>query len=173
MDLQDMYVGMKLRSNSNPRYRTDYATVVGRTVSAFAIAYDDMPAAVYPYEASIAAQFAPRDPEPEPLAQWEKDLLDQRSFRDLKDHPAVTKHGEGVTSDELASYVECFSSFGQSRIRGVGAEQYTEGLKQKFEGMSVRELAQGLLEELSDGQNYLAMISIKVLAALDALESAE
>lgn len=83
-------------------------------------------------------------------------------------HPAVLKHGKGLSSADLASFVEAMSSLSQSRIKGIGADQYEDGGSQQFEGMSEQELIEYFLEEMADGINYLAMLSIKVLAVMRA-----
>ena len=99
-------------------------------------------------------------------AQLSKKIPDPKPFSpDLAEHPAVQKHGKGVSSEELASFTECLASMTSSRIRGVGNEQYSRGNGQQFEGMTSEELTEGLLEELADVVGYASMLAIKFLAA--------
>lgn len=82
---------------------------------------------------------------------------------DLGAHPAVRKHGNGMSSDDLASFTECLASFAQSRIKGTGADQYAQDGRQQFEDMTIEELQEYLLEEVADIFAYGAMIAIKAL----------
>lgn len=86
----------------------------------------------------------------------------------LREHPAVQNHGQGVTSEDLASFVGELSSLSQERIKGTGREQYSlnrDDHGQAFEHQSAEELTTGLLEEAADAINYIAMAMIKFLAA--------
>jgi hypothetical protein len=74
----------------------------------------------------------------------------------------------GIT-DEEAWVIEQ----AQSRILGVGNEQYSEGDKQKFETMPLPKLAQYCEEEALDLVNYGVMLTIRVRrleATINALE---
>lgn len=135
----------------------DAGIVVSTGVAAWAYHYDIDPAEkIYSYTIADAGPFQPVNEVPS---------SDVYLLEDLREHDAVRRHGKGVTSEELASFVEVLADLGQSRIKGTGAEQYGQGGKQKFESMTHDELVTGLIEELSDAQNYLAMIAIKALAA--------
>jgi len=88
---------------------------------------------------------------------------DDRAERDsLVDHPAVTGYGHGVSTEELASFVEVLASRASSRVRGVGAEQYGQGSLQKFETLTAAEITTELLDELADVVAYASMIAIRV-----------
>lgn len=108
--------------------------------------------------ALVSAGFLPRQPG---VSQYVWDLME---------HAAVVKHGQGVSSDELASFTECLASLAQSRIKGVGHEQYDVAGEQEFESRSPAETAEYVLEELADGMAYMAMSAIKVLAILRAAQ---
>jgi hypothetical protein len=91
----------------------------------------------------------------------------------IVNHPAVMKHGQGVSSVELASFIGEISSFAQDRIMGVGYDQYDQGRNhQVFEDLTPPQLIQAALEEFTDGINYLGMIAIKMIAAYKALDCA-
>lgn len=83
----------------------------------------------------------------------------------LDQHPAVTDHGSGVYSSDLADFVRALGEAAASRIEGIGNEQYSdgEGKPQKFETMSVDHMYNELLDELADVFAYLSMITIKIL----------
>lgn len=85
---------------------------------------------------------------------------------DLYAHPAVRKHGQGMTSEDLASFVEVLGSLAQSRVKGIGHEQYSMPDRQKFEDLSPEALAEYALEEYADAVSYAAMGAIKMLALL-------
>ena len=85
---------------------------------------------------------------------------------DLIEHPAVVKHGQGVSSAELASFTECLASFAQSRIKGIGHDQYDTAGGQEFEYRDEAATAEYMMEELADVMSYAAMAAIKVLAAM-------
>ena len=83
----------------------------------------------------------------------------------LAAHPAVMLHGAGVTTEDLASYHEAFADYCRSRVKGVGAAQYDDGKGQKFEQLTFNDVLGELVDEIADAQNYLTMLSIKVLTA--------
>lgn len=87
----------------------------------------------------------------------------------LADHPAVVKQGYGVSTAELASFVESFGDYARSRVTGVGYELYDMGGRRVFEDMTFDELVIALVEELADGQNYLAMLAVKALSMIGAV----
>lgn len=89
---------------------------------------------------------------------------------DLIDHPAVVKHGKGMSSADLASFTEALASFAQSRVKGTGAEQYQEANGQQFERMTPLAVAEYALEEFADVINYASMSAIKILAAVRVME---
>lgn len=82
----------------------------------------------------------------------------------LQKHPAVQHHGTGVLSEELASVSYVMAGLAGKRFLGTGHDQYVQDGVQKFEGMSQRQLAQELLEEILDAQNYLTMLAVKTAA---------
>lgn len=85
---------------------------------------------------------------------------------DLLDLPAVRKCGTGITAAELAEFHQAMADLGKERFVGVGSKLYESLKGQKFERMSHDRLLRELLEELIDVQNYVTMLTIKVLAAL-------
>ncbi|MGN9782822.1 hypothetical protein ACTMTF_15420 [Nonomuraea sp. ZG12] len=60
----------------------------------------------------------------------------------------------------------------QSRILGVGKEQYDEGSEQKFERMSLQEVIQYAREEVEDGIAYNVMLRYKLNLLEKAVEVA-
>ena len=62
-----------------------------------------------------------------------------------------------MKSAELATEVEKIVKEAQSRITGVGANQYAMGDLQKFETMSLDDLLEYMVEELLDQINYSVM----------------
>lgn len=98
--------------------------------------------------------------------------------QDLLAHPAVTGHGIGVSSADLASLHDVLMDEGHRRFRGAGKDQYESVItgnraSQKFEDMSMDELVQALIEEIVDVQNYMTMITVKALAALRLVAKAQ
>lgn len=89
---------------------------------------------------------------------------------ELAHHPAVQKHGSGVSSAELADFTSTLSQLAHSRILTVGHEQYGTTARQRFENLSAADLAREMLEEAADAINYLAMASIRMLALANATE---
>lgn len=88
---------------------------------------------------------------------------------DLLDHPAVVNHGNGVSTDDLASFIEALASQAQYRVKNTGHDQYSEGDGQQFERMTPIQLAEWMLEEAADVVNYQAMSAIKILAMVRKL----
>lgn len=89
---------------------------------------------------------------------------DSSSIDELLSHEAVLRHGIGITSEQLADFVDVMCMLASERVLGVGAEQYDEGGRQKFEDMSEPELRQELIEELLDVVVYASMLALKVAA---------
>jgi len=80
------------------------------------------------------------------------------------DHPAVKNHGKGIALQDLVSFMESFNDYVMSRIKGVGADQYTKSTGQLFETFSAKETKDELLAELADAVAYINFIAIKVIA---------
>jgi len=89
---------------------------------------------------------------------------------DLKAHPAVLAHGQGVDSVDLANFQAKLAELGQQRFMTVGNRDYG-GERQKFETMTIDALVEGFLEEAADAINYMAMASIKFLAGVKFLDA--
>lgn len=68
----------------------------------------------------------------------------------------------GMTAKQLADFQRDFTQYARGRILGVGAEQYSDGVGQKFEGYSVNRLISEMQDEMADVVNYAAMISIQL-----------
>jgi len=86
------------------------------------------------------------------------------------DHPAVRDHGQGVTLNDLTSFMESFNDYVISRIRGVGADQYMQSTGQLFETFTTKETVDELLAELADTIAYTNFIAIKVIALSNAIK---
>jgi hypothetical protein len=93
--------------------------------------------------------------------------------------PVGTTHLEkvvkpfGLTSDELAEYVADFVVDAASRVRGVGASQYSFEGYQKFEAMTLPELFEYADEEILDLMNYCVMLRIRLIRLAAALFAAD
>jgi len=87
----------------------------------------------------------------------------------LAEHAAVRKQGYGVSTTELASFVEVFADYAKSRVEGTGHAEYESAGTQKFESMSFDTLVYELVDELADAQNYITMLSAKALSLLGAM----
>lgn len=84
-----------------------------------------------------------------------------------------------MKSDELATIVGQVVKLAQSRITGVGKEQYEQNSTQKFESMSIPDLLEYFEEELLDQINYAVMNYLRVhnaklefIKMIDGLEKA-
>lgn len=88
----------------------------------------------------------------------------RNTIDELLHHAAVKNHGSGISSPELADFVDLMCILAQERIVGVGADQYDTGRGQKFEQLSEEQLRRELIEELIDVINYAAMLAVKVAA---------
>jgi len=75
----------------------------------------------------------------------------------------------GISSEQLADYVKQFVAEAMQRVLGVGQEQYDQGGHQRFETMDLDELFRWFEEEALDAVVYLAMISLRVARARQAL----
>lgn len=83
----------------------------------------------------------------------------------LADHPAVlTFRNDGVSTEDLTSFVESFASLRAGRISGVGARQYSGRGSQKFEQYTLEDTVRELVEELADASNYIDFLAIKILS---------
>ena len=67
-----------------------------------------------------------------------------------------------MTPSQLAEYVTEFIGECQSRVMGVGADQYSQGESQKFETMPLPDLITYAREEAQDLAVYAAMIDIRL-----------
>ena len=82
----------------------------------------------------------------------------------LVDHLAVTGYrAAGVSTEDLTSFIESFASLRASRVRGVGADQYSLAQGQKFESFTTSDIIKELIEELADASNYIDFLAIKLL----------
>jgi hypothetical protein len=82
----------------------------------------------------------------------------------LVDHLAVVGYrAEGVSTEDLTSFIESFASLRASRVRGVGADQYAIAQGQKFESFTTSDTIRELIEELADASNYIDFLAIKLL----------
>lgn len=81
------------------------------------------------------------------------------------DHELIPVDGqrpppEGMTSVDLADYVETFIRGCRTRILGIGNEQYSGSDGQAFERMTPLELIGMAREEAQDGAVYMGMLDI-------------
>jgi hypothetical protein len=166
MRFEDIEEGMRLQWVCKDPWLANHHCTVAQKGSGWVVRFDDNPDKVYGYTPSDAEAFEPEEPS-DPGYEPESDPLTE--------HPAVQKHGTGVTSDELASFTEALGSLSQSRIKGTGRAQYSlnfDDCGQKFEQMTGDELVTGFLEEAADAINYISMATIKFLAAANAAKDA-
>jgi hypothetical protein len=92
------------------------------------------------------------------------DALNMSNTNPLVDHAAVTGYrADGVSTEDLTSFIESFASLRASRVRGVGADQYALAKGQKFEAFTVEDTIRELVEELADASNYIDFLAIKLL----------
>jgi len=77
---------------------------------------------------------------------------------------------EGQVSDQVAEQIIADA---QSRILGVGAEQYAEGDQQKFETMALAELVEYAREETLDLINYGVMLTLRIERLAEMVRAAE
>ena len=76
----------------------------------------------------------------------------------------------GMSSDDLADYVNVFMTDCVNRIKGVGDKQYSEEGYQKFEAMDLDGLFEYIEEEIRDIPNYCAMLFIRIRRLREALK---
>lgn len=91
---------------------------------------------------------------------------DEDDYEEIK-HPETPEIG--MTSEQLAAYVEDFIDACTSRVTGVGDEQYSEGGTQKFESMGLDDLLTWAREEVQDLAVYAAMLDIRFARVQKAL----
>ena len=92
------------------------------------------------------------------------DATDMSNSNPLVDHAAVVGYrAAGVSTEDLTSFIESFASLRASRVRGVGADQYSLAQGQKFESFTVTDTIRELVEELADASNYIDFLAIKLL----------
>jgi hypothetical protein len=96
-------------------------------------------------------------------------LADQEPGSDLADKVKPF----GMSSDDLAEYVEGFIKDCVSRIKGAGNDQYSFEGYQKFEIMDLDDLFEYIEEELRDIPNYLAMLFIRIRRVREALKAVD
>jgi hypothetical protein len=90
----------------------------------------------------------------------------------LVDHAAVTGYrADGVSTEDLTSFIESFASLRAARVRGVGADQYSLAKGQKFESFSFSDTIRELVEELADASNYIDFLAIKLLNLQHIIDS--
>lgn len=83
----------------------------------------------------------------------------------LRDHPAVRKHGHGVSTPELVNFMDNLHNRMIERVKGIGQQQYG-GRVQKFETYGPDRLVSETLDELADVLAYVGMLTIKMLSAV-------
>ncbi|MEU8086366.1 hypothetical protein AB0B57_22495 [Micromonospora sp. NPDC049101] len=80
---------------------------------------------------------------------------------------------EGMSPDDLAAYVGNFVQAAQTRILGVGADQYARGGRQLFEDMTATALIDMAREEAQDLAVYAAMVDIRLARMAEAFKRQE
>jgi hypothetical protein len=74
-----------------------------------------------------------------------------------------------MKSSELASEVQRVVTDAQSRILGIGADQYERDGRQKFEDMPMDELIEYVREEALDLVNYGVMVTLRIERLAEAV----
>lgn len=87
------------------------------------------------------------------------------STASLRTHPAVRKHGHGVSTPELVNFMDNLHNRMIERVKGIGQDQYG-GHIQKFETYTTDRLISETLDELADCLAYTGMLAIKLLSAV-------
>ena len=95
------------------------------------------------------------DREVSELGEWRSNAL-----RTITEHKAVTRHGKGIDTADLADFIKVISGLAADRVSGVGAEQYA-GDVQSFENKDIDEIVTDLIEELLDIIAYTGFLAIK------------
>lgn len=72
-----------------------------------------------------------------------------------------------MTPDQLADHVAAFIDKAAGRVNGIGADQYSEGQRQKFEAMPLGQLFDWAEEELLDQAAYAVMLNIRLRRVQD------
>ena len=90
----------------------------------------------------------------------------------LMNHPAVTNYGAGVSSTELADFVQLVSSTAVDRVLDQGHSEYG-GEIQQFELKDHASFAQDIVEELADAINYLAMALARSLHTMQTASATD
>lgn len=94
----------------------------------------------------------------------ERDPLDTPYPNPLANHAAVIGYRAlGVSTEDLISFIESFASLRASRVKGIGAQQYSHSQGQKFEAFTTSDTIKELIEELADASNYIDFLAIKLL----------
>lgn len=92
--------------------------------------------------------------------------MSRENYDDLNRTEAVEFLGKGVETSDLIQFMDLFYDRVVSRVEGTGADQYEDKGSQKFESMSVDELADELLDELADTWAYIAFIAVHIMATV-------
>ena len=92
--------------------------------------------------------------------------MSRENYDELSTTEAVELLGRGVGTDDLVHFMDLFYDRVISRVEGTGSDQYEHEGTQKFEGMSVDELTNELLDELADTWAYIAFIAIHIMATV-------
>ena len=99
------------------------------------------------------------------------EATDMSNSNPLTDHPAVIGYrANGVSTDDLVSFIESFASLRASRVKGVGHDQYSHAQGQKFEAFTPEDTVRELIEELADASNYIDFLAIKLLNFAHTME---
>jgi hypothetical protein len=80
-----------------------------------------------------------------------------------------------MTSQELAGSVKDIIEKAQSRILGIGSEQYSleENRNQKFEEYSINKMFEQFEEEILDVINYAVMLNLKLASLQERVRSVD
>lgn len=81
--------------------------------------------------------------------------------------------GFGMSTRDLAEFVQEFNHECQARISGVGDKQYSQDGFQKFEAMELDDLLEYAEEEVLDIPNYCAMLFIRIRRLRQALDAVD
>jgi len=87
-------------------------------------------------------------------------------------HPAVTKYGSGVSSADLADFVQLVSDTAALRVLRQGDAEYG-GEIQAFELKDNPAFAQDIAEELLDTVNYVVMTLARTLHSIQEIGATE
>lgn len=113
------------------------------------------------HDATDFAAFGLSGPEPR---HNNTDSNNKTHTNPLADHLAVAGYrANGVSTEDLTSFIEAFASLRASRVKGVGHQQYSHAQGQKFEAFTTSDIIRELIEELADASNYIDFLAIKLL----------